>query len=244
MNDFPVYVLSKGRAGFASTCEMLEGIIPYTLLTLPEEEATYRKHYPHATILAKQRTGMTIGEVRNCIIDHARTQGHRWIWMIDDDIEALCDSRNRKQPVTMLHDMEPLIKQSPASMVGLEYATYAWAKRDRAERFELNCVLAGIYAINVEATKPIRYSPLRLWEDVDFIAQLLTNGHTTMKLLDFCWRVNDPPGGLKDIYKQGTEQATVDICKKWPGVVLAQQDKNGKISPKLNNRLFKMARTS
>ena len=95
IEDIPIYVISKGRhVRGCTTPKLLESNqLPYTLWVHQSEEDEYRKAFPNAKIYVfVEANNKELPSCRQEILTHARSQGHKWVWMLDDDIKNIIDS--------------------------------------------------------------------------------------------------------------------------------------------------------
>lgn len=94
----PIYIPSKGRWNSRLTMKALDAInVPYRVVVQPGEYAEYAKVIRPDWLLTlpyDMGAGETndLGEgglvfARNFALDHAKAEGHKWFWIIDDNID-------------------------------------------------------------------------------------------------------------------------------------------------------------
>lgn len=228
MVNFPIFVPSKGRAKTATSMPLLEvARMRYCLVVHPDEAETYRAQYPNAIICPWQRTGMTLGAIRNLILDYAREEGIKWFWMLDDDITQFRYWGEEVQSAKILREMEPILLKSQFVMGSLEHTAYA-RNAPRNKPYAINRAIYQICAVNAEGTKPLRYTDTRLWEDADFQAKVLYAGYHTVTFKKYSYsRTEALEGGMEGVY--GSDD-TIRECaeamqRKWPELATFKVEK-------------------
>jgi len=84
----PVYIPSKGRAEVETTGGLLRraGVEPWWVVE-PQDAAEYRAKYgERVLVLPFANLGQGSIPARNWIWEHAKAHGHKWHWIIDDNI--------------------------------------------------------------------------------------------------------------------------------------------------------------
>jgi hypothetical protein len=198
---FPLYVLSKGRVETASTCVLLDqGNISYFLLTTPEEASLYAERYA-GNLLALQQEGMKIGQVRNCVLEHAATHGYEWIWMLDDDlVEFFADGQATAR--SFFEHLETSIVQQPdIVMAGLcDRQTMLMGKGCKRDTSCYHMV-----AFQMQEMQDLRYrEDLHFFTDTDFIVRIFLSGKHNARVLSCGYRtavVGKNQGGLYETYR-------------------------------------------
>jgi hypothetical protein len=96
--DAPVYIPSKGRWESRKTMKALDHLgVPYRVVVQPGEFEQYAAVIPREKLLTLPYN-LGAGEVndlgegglvfaRNFVMDHAKAEGHKWFWIIDDNID-------------------------------------------------------------------------------------------------------------------------------------------------------------
>ena len=213
---YPVYVLSKGRAGAAKSMDNFEeaGLNP-TVFVEAEEEQAYREHYKNVVVIPESGRGVTY--VRNYIKQYSIEQGDPWHWQVDDnilDFRIRLDNKNVKHSCRNILAMAEYItdQYENIGISGLTHTAFAFAKKNHVSinRQTYSCVL-------VNNSIPIKWTP-DLPEDTDYSLQVLTRGLCTLsfdKLLIGKEVTKEGNGGNDNSHEWRLERAK-RLQKKWP----------------------------
>jgi hypothetical protein len=240
----PIYVLSKGRAGTASSPRLLEQAqLPYILVVEPQEADAYAQHFPLAKLILLPQSNKGIAYVRN----HILSLNLSWFWMLDDDIKGFY-RREKGRMVRIgadiaLAEAEQLICSVEwAGQGAIEYQQVAWStKKDYA----LNSYCDVCVLLHAERVKGLSYrGELALKEDRDFTLQILSAGLKTVRVQSYGFAApknGSNAGGLKELYQEAErEKLAVDrLCAAWPEIVSAKVKNDGRYDAKINWRYFK-----
>ena len=248
----PVYIPTRGRAADCRTARLLDKQrMPYTLVVEAPEAQAYADRHPDAITLALEAEGRGISYARNATLAAMRAAGHRWAWMLDDDITGFCvapKGRCTRAPASeVLVGAAEVIMADPEVAYGaLEYVQYAW-QTDRPNRGMLvgpgYCDVAVL--VDTRKTFPIRYRGyVDLKEDRDFVLQVLALGHKTARATRFafeCPANGSNPGGLSPTYAEAGKE--VEACRRmvelWgPGVCREIRKPDGRRDVRINWRAF------
>lgn len=197
--QFPLYIVSKGRADSRLTARTLEGMgVPYFIVVEPQEVDAYSAVIgPCGRVLAldmayKDRydtfddhgttksTGP--GPARNFVWDHSLANGHAWHWVMDDNIRYFYRlNRNRKIIAgdgTCFRVMEDFVlRYENIAMAGPNYHMFAKQKQ-RIPPFITN---TRIYSCNlIRNDTPFRWRG-RYNEDTDLSLRMLKAGWATVQ---------------------------------------------------------------
>ena len=126
---YPVYIPSKGRADVETTGALLRqaGVTPWWVVE-PQEADAYRARYgDRVLVLPFANLGQGSIPARNWIWEHAKEHGHRWHWIMDDNILGFWRLHANRRLV---------VEQSSAPLRVVE---------DFADRYD-NLALAGLSA--------------------------------------------------------------------------------------------------
>lgn len=200
--QFPVYVVSKGRADTRLTSKTLEMMgVPYRIVVEKQERADYAAVIDPAKILVLdpkyQREydtfdalgdskGRGPGPARNFVWDHAVAAGAAWHWVMDDNIQYFFRlNHNLKVPVrdgTVLRCMEDFcLRYENVSMAGPNYFMFA-SRKSKMPPFVLN---TRIYSCNlIRNDLPFRWRG-RYNEDTDLSLRMLKAGYCTVQFNAF-----------------------------------------------------------
>ena len=195
--QFPLYIVSKGRAESRLTSKALEQmgqpysvvieeaeyddyaavVDPKKLLILPE---AYKDEYEVMDDLGRTK-GTGSGPARNFAWSHALDQGHRWHWVIDDNIRAFMrlqkNQRIRIKSGVCFRVMEDFcLRYENIAMAGPEYSMFC-ADRRKLPPFRMN---TRIYSCNlIRNDIPFRWR-CRYNEDTDLSLRILKAGWCTI----------------------------------------------------------------
>jgi hypothetical protein len=200
--QFPLYVVSKGRADSRLTSRTLEAMrVPYRIVVEPQEVEAYAAHVDRSKILPldltyKDRydtfddlgTGKSTGPgpARNFVWDHAVAEGHAWHWVMDDNIRYFYRlQRNLKVPCadgTPFRAMEDFcLRYRNVAMAGPNYHMFA-PRKTGMPPFALN---TRIYSCNlIRCDAPFRWRG-RYNEDTDLSLRMLKAGWATVQFYAF-----------------------------------------------------------
>jgi len=200
--EFPVYIVSKGRADTRMTVKALELIgVPYHIIIEEQEYDQYAAVIDAKNILVLDKQyqrdydtfddlGLTKsvgpGAARNFAWDHAIAGGHSWHWVMDDNIRHFFrlhkNKRIRVGDGTIFRCMEDFVQRyENVGMAGPNYAMFA-PERDRLPPFVTN---TRIYSCNlIRNDLPLRWRG-RYNEDTDLSLRMLKSGWCTVQFNAF-----------------------------------------------------------
>ena len=102
-NNYPIYIISKGRWERRLTSRALEDMkMPYRIVIEPQEYEKYSLYIDKSKILVLPFSNLGQGSIpaRNWVWEHSIKEGHKWHWILDDNIEAFYRlNRNKRIPV-------------------------------------------------------------------------------------------------------------------------------------------------
>ena len=87
--EYPVYIISKGRADTRLTSKTLEYMeVPYKIVIEPQDYEDYSKVIDKDKILVLPFSNLGQGSIpaRNWVWEHSIEQGHKRHWLMDDNI--------------------------------------------------------------------------------------------------------------------------------------------------------------
>ena len=101
--EYPVYIISKGRADTRLTSKAFEKMgLPYRIVIESQEYRDYATAIDPRKILVLPFSNLGQGSIpaRNWVWDHAISEGHKRHWIVDDNISGFYRfNRNLKAPV-------------------------------------------------------------------------------------------------------------------------------------------------
>lgn len=200
--QFPLYIVSKGRADSRLTSKTLEGMgVPYYIVVEPQEVEAYSAVIDPAKVLALDldykstydcfdNLGLTKstgpGPARNFAWDHAIANGHAWHWVMDDNIQYFFRlNKNMKIPVsdgTCFRAMEDFcLRYKNVAMAGPNYFMFA-SRKQKMPPFVVN---TRIYSCNlIRNDVPFRWRG-RYNEDTDLSLRMLKARWATVQFNAF-----------------------------------------------------------
>ena len=188
--QFPIYIISKGRADSRLTSKALESMgVPYRIVVEPQEFDEYAAVIDPSKILKldmsykeKYETCDNRGDdapagagaVRNFVWDHSISEGHKWHWVMDDNINGFYRlNHNLKVPVGSggcFVAMENFcLRYSNVAMAGPNYHMFA-SRKTLMPPFILN---TRIYSCNLIRNDMLFRWRGRLNEDTDLSLRML-----------------------------------------------------------------------
>lgn len=198
--QFPLYIPTKGRSDSRLTVKALEQMqVPYRVVVEEQEyteyarvidkknilvlDKTYQKNYDTCDDLGLSKS-VGPGAARNFIWDHSISEGHKWHWVMDDNIK--CFRRWHKNKRIKIYDgvmwrvMEDFcLRYKNVAMAGPNYTFFVIDKwGDRYGPFTVN---TRIYSCNlIRNDVPFRWRG-RYNEDTDLSLQMLKAGWCTIQ---------------------------------------------------------------
>lgn len=208
--QYPIYVISKGRAKNCLTVRELTAMrVPFLLVVEPQETAAYRQAWPSASLLQTPFSNLGLGSipVRNFVWEHAKQSGARRHWILDDNIEGFHRlHQNEKFKVadgTIFRCCEDFVdRYTNVPMAGMNY--YSFCKKTDA--VPPLCLNTRIYScILLDTTQELRWRG-RYNEDTDLSLRFLKAGLCTVLFNAFlCGKVTTmrmKGGNTDEVYAQ------------------------------------------
>jgi hypothetical protein len=200
--QFPLYIVSKGRADSRLTSRSLEAMdVPYHIVVEEQEYDEYASVIDEKKILVLDKTyqdeydtfddlGNTKskgpGAARNFVWDHAMAEGYPWHWVMDDNIRGFYRLNNNKRiqvlSGSIFRAMEDFcLRYKNVGMAGPNYVMFA-PDRQKQPPFVMN---TRIYSCNlIRNDIPFRWRG-RYNEDTDLSLRLLKAGWCTIQFNAF-----------------------------------------------------------
>lgn len=200
--NYPIYIVSKGRADTRMTARALEQIgVPYHIVIEEQEydqyaavidakkilvlDKKYQRHYDTFDDLGLTKS-VGPGAARNFAWDHSIANGFAWHWVMDDNIRHFFrlhkNKRIRVGDGTIFRCMEDFVQRyENVGMAGPNYAMFA-PERDKLPPFVTN---TRIYSCNlIRNDLPLRWRG-RYNEDTDLSLRMLKAGWCTVQFNAF-----------------------------------------------------------
>jgi len=240
---FPLYIPSKSRydrVSTYSTPRFLDSIsVPYRLVVEAEQFDDYAAEFDKSKLLVLDPTyqdeydtfddlgnakSKGPGPARNFIWDHSISEGHKWHWVIDDNISLFARfHKNQRIPFgdgTPFYAMEDFcLRYTNIAMAGPNYWFFV-PSRDRRKPFMIG---TRIYSCNL-----IRNDTSFRWrgrynEDTDLSLRMLKDGWQTVQFNTFLQlkaTTQHLQGGNTEAFyaKEGTLPKSQMIVKMHPDV--------------------------
>jgi len=226
--QFPLYIPSKGRADSRLTAKALEEMqVNYTIVVEEQEYEEYAKYIDRKKILILDKKfqddydtcdelGNTKskgpGAARNFIWEHSKAQGHKWHWVMDDNIKLF--RRWHKNQRIKCYDGTPfkvmedfVLRYKNIAMAGPNYSFFVIDKW--GYKYGPFTVNTRIYSCNlIRNDVPYRWRG-RYNEDTDLSLQMLKGGWCTVQFNVFLQEKTNTQvlkGGNTDAFyaKEGT----------------------------------------
>jgi len=224
---WPIYVPSKGRPD-GQSFELLKDL-PYTTVVEPQDEKAYRATNAK-NIITLPLNDQGLCYARNFVLDHAKSMGHKWFWMIDDDISSMgivVNKRVQKQPATVVIDAAQQIIAQPNCAIGaMQYQQFAWSA---TKPIKAHARCESVVAIHAERIGDLRYR-FRLKHDKDMVG--LVHDRCMISIRSewtaFANKFSDNPGGLHSDYEARIdENAAREVFAAW-GAQRARMEPNSR----------------
>lgn len=261
--EFPLYIVSKGRADTRLTAKVLELMrVPFLIVIEEQEYSQYSAVIAREKILVLDKKyqrdyetcddfGLTKsvgpGAARNFAWDHSISGGYAWHWVMDDNIRHFMRlHRNKRYQVgdgTLFRCMEDFVQRyDNVGMAGPNYAMFA-NERDRLPPFVAN---TRIYSCNlIRNDLPFRWRG-RYNEDTDLSLRMLKAGWCTVQFNAFLQqKINTQKirgGNTEEFYaKEGTYNKSRMLADLHPDIA-RMVFKFGRVHHYVDYRPFKKLR--
>ncbi len=209
--SYPIYVISKGRWESRLTVKaLLKRNIPHRVVIEPQEYDEYASVMPKENLLILPFSNLEQGSIptRNWVWEHSISEGHKWHWILDDNIrdfyrfnEAV---RIRTDSGTTFKCIEDFVERyENIALAGMQYKMFAVPIDSKAyPPYLLN---TRIYScILIKNDIPYRWRG-RYNEDTDLSLRILKDGWCTVLfyafLADKIATMTMRGGNTEDLYK-------------------------------------------
>lgn len=203
---YPVYIPSKGRADVATTPALLDQAgVRYWLVVEETEYDEYRERYGSDAVLRLPFHDLGQGSIpaRNWIWEHAKENGHRWHWIIDDNVEGFYRlHHNRRLSIKMSSAPLRIVEDFADRYENLAFAGLCdrgFTPETSRTPITMNTRVYSVTLINTEL--PYRWRG-RYNEDTDICLRALKDGWATALFKSFSMHKKatargDGTGGMK-----------------------------------------------
>ena len=139
--QFPIYIISKGRWQRRQTSKTLEKMnCPYRIVVEPKEYEEYSKYIDKEKIICLPTNLSELGQggipVRNWVWEHSIKEGHKYHWILDDNIESVERYYNNLKikcetptPFRVIEDF--VLRYENIALAGMNYAIFCPASEGR-----------------------------------------------------------------------------------------------------------------
>lgn len=140
-NQFPIYVISKGRWERRQTVKTLESMnCEYKIVVEPSEYINYAKYIKEDNIIVCPEDFSKLGcggiPVRNFVWEHSIKAGYSHHWILDDNIESVERFNNNMKikcysptPFKVIEDF--VLRYDNIALAGMNYAIFCPASEAR-----------------------------------------------------------------------------------------------------------------
>lgn len=179
---YPVYIISKGRHDCALTAINFEKAgVDYLIAVEPQEYDLYCNSLGTHRVLKLPFANLGLGSYpsRNFCWEHAKSQGYKYHFLFDDNIQNFAKWINGKRKKwteikTALLYVEQHANKTNVDITGFEEPNFV-VKVPKVP-FKFNCHVYS--AMLIKCSLPYRWR-LKYNEDIDLCLQVLHNGGTT-----------------------------------------------------------------
>jgi len=231
VNRFPVYIISKGRFEKTLTATNFENFgIDYLIAVEPQEYENYCKKLGSKRVLKLPFSNLGLGSypARNFCWEHAKSLGHKYHWLFDDNIIRFQKWINCKK-TTIQNVMDSLVFIENYTLLnsidinGFEEPNFV--VKPPKKPFKNNCHVYS--AMLIKNDLPYRWR-LKYNEDVDLCLQVLHNKGKTASCIyymaDKTSTADKMKGGNQDeLYKGNSPEKNLLKAKMlesvWPQYV-------------------------
>lgn len=180
--QFPVYVISKGRAYNPMTARHFEKAgIDYLIAVEPQEAEEYVKAVgkDHVLILPFSNLGVGSYPARNYCWEQAKANGHQYHWLFDDNISSFNKWQNglRRKAQSIpdaLTYVERFVRANGIDIGGFEKNTFCVKPPKKPFKTQVHVYSAML----IRNALPFRWR-LKYNEDIDLCLQVLHSGGKT-----------------------------------------------------------------
>lgn len=181
-HEYPVYIISKGRAYNPMTAKLFEDAgIDYLIAVEPQEAEDYKKSLGKKRVLVLPFSNLGLGSypARNYCWEHSKANGYKYHWLFDDNIREwrkwiLAKRKKWIDINSALRFVEIYTNKNNIDINGFEKLTFS--VKPPKKPFKLNCHVYSTLLIKNELKYRWR---LKYNEDIDLCLQVLHNGGTT-----------------------------------------------------------------
>lgn len=184
VNNYPIYIISKGRADSRLTAKALDELgLPYRIVIESPEYDDYAEHIEDSKILVLPFHDLGKGSIpaRNWVWQHSIKEGHKRHWIMDDNIKEFWRlNRNAKvklaNPIFMKLVEDFVDRYENIAMAGLNYDYFCPTNQKKAA-YTMNTRIYSCILLSNDLTHRWRG---KYNEDTDLSIRILKDGWCTM----------------------------------------------------------------
>lgn len=182
LNDYPVYIISKGRFEKTLTADNFEAAgVDYLIAVEPQEYEQYCQKLGVKRVLQLPFSNLGLGSypARNFCWEHAKERGFKYHWLFDDNLLFWMKWVNGKrikwlEVGSALSYVESEANKTNVDISGFEEPNFV--VKPPKKPFKTNCHVYS--AMLIKNALPYRWR-LKYNEDIDLNLQVLHGGGTT-----------------------------------------------------------------
>lgn len=233
-----IYIPSKGRPQCQTAKTLSEQNIQFVIVVEPDELQQYKEQNPNCNFLILPQNNFGLSNVRNYILNYAKSKGEDFFWMIDDDVTSFYTRQGTKlfKNVEQAFTISEALLNNKVGQIAMEYRQFAWsANKDFIENSYADvcvCINTNVHA---------RYrNEVLLKEDRDFTMQIIKSGMLVLRSTIACFSApknGSNKGGLFEYYasKQKEIESVEKMIEIWGENICAKQIKNdGRVDCKIH----------
>jgi hypothetical protein len=242
-----VFIPSKGRPATQAYNLFNNNNFSVTHVVEPADKLAYQQaNVPNLLVLPESNQG--IAYVRNYILEHSRSIGAQWIWMVDDDVQGFGYAKQGKTikgTSDILSSFQARVSPYKFPLNGINYCQYAWSYSNGKSRFYINRKTAEVCTLIYIPKITWQYRPrLNLKEDRDFCMQaikysdgIIVDTHSWFA----CPGVGSNAGGLQEHYKANNDAlAAARFVAEWSPFAKLQK-KGSRTDAKLDLKQYALS---
>ncbi len=218
---YPVYVISRKRWNSATTMRLLDQArINYMLVVPKKELEQYHDRFPSADIIALPDSETGAGAARSYIQEICKEQGYPYVWILDDDIDAvekIPSGSTVMKEVSTLRSLFSTLESwiEDYSNVALLGVNLNGEFNEKA--FQVNGSVRGLMLVNLQTGK--EFNPkYKVYEDYEFAFQHITEDWVTIVHNSFSVGFAQlPGGGASSLYLSNVDAVALE--KEYPAFV-------------------------
>lgn len=182
VSKYPIYIISKGRAYKPLTAKLFEKAgIDYLIAVEPQEKNDYINALSEQRIILLPFSNLGLGSypARNFCWEHAKSNGHKYHWLFDDNFLMFKKWINSKRVrieniIDAIKFVENEVQKTNVDISGFERPEFCC--KVPKNPFKNNCHVYSAMLIKNDLQYRWR---LKYNEDIDLCLQVLHNGGTT-----------------------------------------------------------------